>query len=223
MAASGAADPEQLDKARTNAPLTVLTLDRVVSLPDFENFAGGFTGIGKAQAISLWNGETYLVHLTVADDDGDAVPPDVLQKLAAAIDAARDPVAEVHIDNYELLTFNLEATVQYDARYIATDIHDDIVQALQAAFSFDQRDFGRPVTAAEIISVMHQVAGVVAVDLDALYVVQPDSSTQEQASGQTTLASVLLVLIARRENSAILPAQLLLINAAGISLTMQPV
>ena len=223
VAASGAADPEQLDKARTNAPLTVLTLDRVVSLQDFENFAGGFTGIGKAQAISLWNGETYLVHLTVADDDGDAVPPDVLQKLAAAIDAARDPVAEVHIDNYELLTFNLEATVQYDARYIATDVHDDIAQALQAAFSFDQRDFGRPVTAAEIISVMHQVAGVVAVDLDALYVVQPDSSTQEQASGQTTLASVLPVLIARRENSTILPAQLLLINAAGISLTMQPV
>ena len=37
--ATGAADPETLDRARDNAPLTVLTFDRIVSLQDFEDFA----------------------------------------------------------------------------------------------------------------------------------------------------------------------------------------
>jgi len=56
LTASSAADPEKLENARTNATLTVLTLDRIVSLRDFEDFARAFSGIGKAQAINLWNG-----------------------------------------------------------------------------------------------------------------------------------------------------------------------
>src|SRR5262249_37618403 len=39
----GAADPEQLAQARDNAPLTVLTLGRVVSLKDYEDFARAFS------------------------------------------------------------------------------------------------------------------------------------------------------------------------------------
>jgi len=40
--ATGAADPESADEARRNAPLTVLTLDRIVSLRDYEDFCGPF-------------------------------------------------------------------------------------------------------------------------------------------------------------------------------------
>jgi predicted phage baseplate assembly protein len=211
LAASGAADPERLENARTNAPLTVLTLDRVVSLKDFEDFSRGFTGIGKARVVNIWTGEASVVHITLADDDGDPVPEDMRQKLGDAIDAARDPTAEVHIDNYELLTFNIEATVQFDSRYIAQEVQDEIEQALKEAFSFNQRDFGQPVTAAEIISVMHQVEGVVAVDLDALYSVPPDGKT----------VSVLPAMSARFVNGNVLPAQLLLIDESGIDLTMK--
>lgn len=177
--AIGAADPEKLENARTNAPLTVLTLDRIVSLQDFEDFTRAFTGIGKAQAANVWNGETYVVHITIADDDGDPVPDasDLYQKLEAAIDDARDPTAEVQIDSYERLTFNLAATVQRDARYLSEDVQAAIETALLEAFSFEQRTFGQPATAAEIMQVMHQVEGVVAVDLNALYSVEPETGT----------------------------------------------
>jgi predicted phage baseplate assembly protein len=223
VAASGAADPEKLENARINAPLTVLTLDRVVSLKDFEDFARGFTGIGKAQVLNLWSGETYLVHITIADDDGDPVPEDVRQMLGDAIDAARDPSAEVQIDNYELLTFNLEATVQFDSRYRAESVQSDLERSLKDAFSFDRRDFGQPVTAAEIIGVIHQIEGVVAVDLDALSPTSANGSTQPQALEETGLASVLPALTARIENGRVSPAQLLLIDASGITLTMKSV
>ncbi len=206
IAASGAADPEKLENARSNAPLTVLTLDRIVSLRDFEDFARAFSGIGKAQSVELWNGETKLVHITIGGDDGDAVPggPGTFENLEGAIDAARDPTAEVEIQSRELLTFGVEATVYHDPRYLAEEVSAEIENALVEAFSFEQRGFGQPVAAAEIIGVMHQVEGVVAVDLDDL-----------------TLADVLPALTARRVNGASLPAQMLVIDKSGIVLIMK--
>ena len=217
VAAGGAADPEKLDNARANAPLTVLTLDRIVSLQDFQDFGRAYAGVGKAQAVSLWNGESNLVHITVADDDGAPVPQNTLEKLRKAIDQARDPNVTVLVDNYQRITFLLKATVLYDSAHLEEHLHAAIKDALQEAFAFGQRGFGQPVTAAEIISAIHQVAGVVAVDLDALY-----------AKGDTGapiialhLAAVLPAAKARRENGAILPAQLLLLDREGIHLTMK--
>ena len=203
LAASGAADPEVLENARANAPLTVLTLDRIVSLQDFEDFARAFKGLGKAQAIHLWDGETYLVHITIADDGGQTVDKssETYTHLVAAIDAARDPTAEVQVDKFEPQTFNVKATVLYDAHYLPDDVQANIKDALKQAFSWDRRAFAQPVTAAEVVSVIHTVNGVVAVDLDAP-------------------ASVLTAQIARRQGGDILRAQLLTINTSGINLTM---
>ncbi len=257
VAASGAADPEKLENARQNAPLTVLTLDRIVSLRDFEDFARAFAGIGKAQAVSVWNGESSLVHITVADDSGDPVSDEVMGKLKSAIDNARDPSVAVKLDNYELLTFRLEATVQYDAAHLTEKVQSAIEGALHDAFSFDKRNFGQPVTAAEIISIIHQVEGVIAVDLDALYartaigapivalppvkitpsvfeflgsggiglsgVVPLPGNPGAVVSKKTKLAAVLSARTARRERGKILPAQLLLLDEAGIHLTMKAV
>ena len=119
LAASGAADPANFADARTNAPLTVLTLDRIVSLPDYENFTRAFNGIGKAQAVALWNDEHYLIHITIAGANGKPVDvnSDLYRNLIKAIDAARDPAQQVRVDNFKLLTFNLDATVIIDERY----------------------------------------------------------------------------------------------------------
>ncbi len=104
LAATGAADPESMDNARTNAPLTVRTLDRIVSLQDYEDFARTFSGIGKAQAVALWSGEHHLVHLTIAGADGKVVDPasDLYKNLVDAMDSVRDPAQMVRVDQFEL-------------------------------------------------------------------------------------------------------------------------
>ncbi len=56
-AASGAADPRAVDDARRNAPLTVLTLGRVVSLQGLRRVRRAFSGIDKALATWTWFGE----------------------------------------------------------------------------------------------------------------------------------------------------------------------
>ena len=66
LPASGATDPEQRDDIRRNAALTILTLDRIVSLQDYEDFARAFAGIAKALATWSWIGQTRGVFVTVA-------------------------------------------------------------------------------------------------------------------------------------------------------------
>jgi predicted phage baseplate assembly protein len=215
VAASGAADPENLDSARDNAPLEVLTLDRVVSLRDFEDFARGFAGIGKAQAVAFWLGETHLVHVTAAAADGAVVDPTsaLHTSLVQAIGAVADPVQRFRVDPHQPLFFNVTATVLVDPDHQAEVVLDAVRAALSSAFSFERRGFGQPVTAAEVVTAVQQVAGVVAVDLDQLYRVDDPGGHQQQAPQQVVPAAP-----ARPEGDLIRPAELLLISPVGITL-----
>ncbi len=218
LAAGGADDPETLDDARDNAPLTVLTLDRIVSLQDYEDFARAFAGIGKAQAVALWSGEAQVVHVAIADASGDPVAPsdDLFQNLTDAIEAARDPLQPVVLGSFSPLFFNLAAKVWIDPAYVWEDVKADLEARLKTAFAFNARAFGRPVTAAEVIRVVHEAPGVLAVDLDELYQITDTGDPLGEL-----LASVLPAHTARYDaaTNTILAAELLLINDFGITLT----
>nr|MDQ3744905.1 putative baseplate assembly protein [Acidobacteriota bacterium] len=167
QAASGAQDPQSLSDARVNSPLTVLTLDRIVSLSDYEDFARSFSGIAKALATWTWNVHTRGVFVTVAGITGAAVADDsdLHAKLLSAIYKAGDPQVPIQIKSYHGVTFRLVADVKVDADYVAADVLAAVEAALRASFSFAARAFGQPVTLSEVISVMKNVAGVVAVDV----------------------------------------------------------
>ena len=77
-----------------------------------------------------------------------------------------------------------------------------------------QRAFGQMVTSAEVITIIQQIEGVIAVDLDALYL----------SSDSADFKSLLPAQIARVDaDGDIMLAQLLLINPIGVTLgEMQP-
>jgi predicted phage baseplate assembly protein len=218
LPASGGAALESLADARANAPLSVTTLGRVVSLRDYEDFARAFAGVGKAQALPLWDGERQLVHITVAAANGDPVDPQsaLYRNLARAIEAARDPAQPVLVGSYVSRSFSMAAKVLVAPRYVVTDVLAAVDASLHAAFAFRQRCFGQTVTAGEVIAVIQDTAGVVATDLDRLY---------QDLSGPPGKASHLPAATARwsgpsgGNGQAVLPAELLLINPAGITLT----
>ena len=211
LPASGSGEPEKMDNARGNAPLTVRTLDRIVSREDYEDFAAAFAGIGKAQAIDLWSGEQHLVHVTIGGEDGEPVNAGLFRdNFLKALNAARDPSQNVRVDTFDKLLFDLVANISVDRRYITADVFNAVQSALESAFAFEQRAFGQPVTAAEVITVIQKVKGVIYVDLDALYL----------ASGSASLNEILPSNIAHVKNGVIQiqKAQLLLINTLGIKL-----
>jgi hypothetical protein len=209
LAASGAGDPERMDDARSHAPLTVRTLDRVVSRQDYEDFAAAFAGVGKAQAVDLWDGEQHLVHVTIAGEDGEPVQPgDFRDNFTAALDQARDPAQRVRVGTFDKLLFDVKANLAVDRRYTVEEVLAEARSALEAAFAFERRAFGQAVTAAEVMTIIQGVEGVVYVDIDLLHL-----SEQAEALDQILPARIAGVVEGQLEQ-----AQLLLINELGIVL-----
>jgi predicted phage baseplate assembly protein len=210
LPASGGADPHTLDEARQNAPYTVLTLDRIVSLLDFENFAAAFAGVGKAQAALVWNEGRQIVHVTIAGGDGAEVPAgsSLLQNLSAALDAARETDLPLMVASYRPVPFRIEAGLLLAQEYLVDSVVAAAQAALVAAFGFGRRSFGQGVSKSEVLAVLQSVEGVTAVDLDALY----------RSGEPRTLAASLSAQRAVAIEAAIAPAELLTLGSDGISL-----
>jgi hypothetical protein len=213
VAATGSAEPEAIDDARRNAPNTVLTFDRVVSLRDFEDFSRAFAGIAKAKAAILWNGSQELVHITVAGNNGMPAADPLRRNLAASIDALRDPSIDFTVNGFEPRYFDVRAKVVIDPRYL----RDKVIAAIEAMlvdnYSFARRTFGQNVSSSEVIASIQRVDGVVAVDLDHL-----DYTPEAGGGGAAVLNDVLLALDARWGARGLEAAQLLLINPSGITI-----
>ena len=140
LPANGAADPESLEDARQNAPLTILTLDRIVSLQDYQDFARAFAGIAKAFA-SL-DGTRRGVLVTVAGPEGADIDPDspTFYNLLKAILDASDPSIPVKLMSYRRAYFQVNANLRIDPDYVADDVMQFVESALRTAFSFEARD-----------------------------------------------------------------------------------
>jgi predicted phage baseplate assembly protein len=214
-AATGGADPERLDDARANAPCTVRSIGRIVSLRDYEDFARAYAGIAKARADTVWSGQRRAVHLTVAGDGGAPLGPDsaTIVNLRAAVDAARHPDHTVRVADYDPVTFDLGAGLQLDPALPAADVLAAASAAVLDAFSFARRGFGQPVLVSEVLAVLHGVPGVTGVVLDRL------RSTRGAAGADP------VDVPARRAGwsaGAVLPAQLVTADPAGVALRELP-
>ena len=113
VAATGGADPETLDAARSDGPRSTRTLGRVVAWTDYADFARLYPGIGRAAAQPLHDGTGWLIQLTVADATGASPPAGsiLLDDLAAAIRRNRSGHVRVVVAGYALRTFDVAALV----------------------------------------------------------------------------------------------------------------
>jgi len=226
--AGGEAEPETRDSARQAAPAAIKTLDRIVSLRDYEDYARTFAGVSKARATVIWRKDRAIanrvrsaravVHLTVASTTGDPLAGTPVQEnLRNAINARRDPGALMHIADYDPRSFYLKAKLLHDPRYEFEVVRQAALDALEARFSFAARELGQPVTAAEVIACLSDVTGVVAVDLDELDYSVTDA---EDAPAPEQPRPLLVAKSARWDEArrVFLPAQLLVVDPLGVSL-----
>jgi hypothetical protein len=168
LPASGGADPESNDQARRNAPLTVMALDRLVSVQDYEDLARCFAGIGKASATLLTDGKREVVHVSIAGTDDIPIDEDsdLFQNLLLALHRAGDPYQPLVLDLCERLILLIRAKVRLLPDYEWQSVEPKIRAALLQAFGFANRDPGQEVFRSEIVSVIQAVPGVAYVDLD---------------------------------------------------------
>ena len=210
LAASGAADREQLEEARRNAPLTVLTLGRIVSLQDYEDFARTFSGIDKALATWTWFGEKRGVFVTIAGPGGAEVTESsqLYKNLVTAMGSSGDSLVPLQVKSFQSGLFRVTASLKIDPAYIPEKVLADAEQQLRAEFSFESRSFGQPVHLSEVFAVLQQVSGVIAVNVTALY-----RSNESAVLNQHIAAAVPLPT-----RTEVLPAEILTLDSQPLNL-----
>jgi hypothetical protein len=204
-AAAGGVDAESLTSAMQNAPSGILTMNRLVSQTDFENYASTQTSIGKSRADSLSQaGGQPLLFITVAGPGGTAVDQAYMNTLLCSISEVSNLGQNIQIGRYESLPFNMAATLTIVNGYQAALVVNQVTQVLLTRYGFEQQQFAEAVIAGDIIETIRNVPGVLAVDLDAFY-----------KSGESeNLNNILYAEPAKLDttDSSISPAQLLTIN-----------
>ncbi|MHB1057977.1 MAG: putative baseplate assembly protein [Rhodanobacter sp.] len=165
LRASGGADAETRDQARRNVPLAVLALDRLVSVPDYADFARTFGGVGKAVAIKLGN----QVQVTIAGAADAPIDPtsDLYRNLLHALRQYGDPSLPVQLDVRTLLALTVSAKVGLLPDYAWESVEPTVRAALLDAFGFERRALAQSVYLSELVACMQAVRGVAWVDVDA--------------------------------------------------------
>jgi hypothetical protein len=166
--ASGGADPEPADQTRTNAPNTVRTFGRIVSLRDFEDAAREVAGIGKARAAAVWDGEEQVVQLTVAGDDGAEIIGPARKQLVDDLDRRRDPNRTLSVVAHDEVVVEVAATIQVAQGHTPSAAQAAARAALVGLFAFDRREFGQPVHLSDVYRVLQDATGVAAARISRL-------------------------------------------------------
>jgi hypothetical protein len=168
LGASGGADRESRDQARENAPLGVMSLDRLVSVQDYADFSRTFAGIGKARARRLSDGRRAVVHITIAGADDIPIDPtsDLYANLLAALREFGDADLPLQVDSRELVVLVLSARVRIAPGYLWEPVATAIRNQLLVEFGFEKRGLGQPALLCEVIEVIQSVPGVLYVDVD---------------------------------------------------------
>lgn len=231
LRASGGADAESREQVRRNAPLAVKSLDRLVSTPDYADFARTFAGIGKADAQEISDGRRSVLHLTVAgvDDIPIDADSDLMINLRRALRELGDPFLPLAVVARDLRLLIVSAKLRIHADYVWESVVTQVRGALLNAFGFEQRELAQGVASSEVLSVMQAVPGVVYVDLDVFGAIEttvfdgdiPRPLTPDEtaaAVAQVNAGGVASAVQARRarrhpDGKRVLAAQLALLSA----------
>jgi predicted phage baseplate assembly protein len=190
MAATGGQDPQSVGDIRANAPLSVLTLGRAVSIVDYQNFSASFAGIAKAYAIWIPSGPGRGVFVTVAGGGGSALQAGnpTLGNLVTALQDYGNPLIPINAATFYETLFGIEAQLAYDPSYDPNAVEAAVLAALQTSYSFANRTFGQGVSSDEVAAFIQAVPGVVAVNVTQL-TLGPSSNAGDISAGNRSLTA----------------------------------
>lgn len=171
LASSGSQDAQDPADARTNAPRSVLTLGRVVSLQDYADHAADYAGVAKATAQWTWDGRRRGVHVTIAAADGEQLAPDstLLDDVRSDLVDASDPHVPLVVRDFRPAGFAVGARLRLDPDHDPDRVRDDVLAWLVEHYAFERRDFGRGVSQSELARAIHAIDGVIGVHLERLH------------------------------------------------------
>lgn len=170
LASAGGNDMEQVASMRDNAPASILTLERAVSLNDFTHLT--------VSNSSVWQARAYLEHPSAAQQQkihvavvpaGGGELGSLADELTVFLGSHALPGVRVTVEPYQSVIFDLNITVQ-----VKTDQYDpDLVlqqveHTLLEHFSIKQRKLGEPLFRSQVFQQIESVQGVANCQCDIL-------------------------------------------------------
>ena len=233
LPSTGGADADTLEQARSNVPIAVMALDRLVSLADYAFFARNYAGVAKASASAIASGSSRMVHVTFAGVGDVPVDPtsDFFQNLTDSLVKFGDPLEPVQLARRSALFLVIKAEVRVLPDYLWEDVSPVVRAAMLRKFGFDYRELEQDAVLSEVFSTIQSVEGVDHVNIDAFGAISdvddagkpltPDDLTKAlknliQTADPAKLPSRIVADSARPGASGILPAQI-----AYLSTTVQ--
>jgi photosystem II stability/assembly factor-like uncharacterized protein len=216
LPASGGTAAELPSSLRAQAPRQVRTLGRIVSLRDFEDYVRAWPGVARVRARHLWNGHAPVLSLTVAtteEDTAHRMGEPLEEALRQELERFRPPTHVLWLGSYAPRPFLLEAALTVDPDFDAAEVKARVQQALTEGFRFEQRELAQPVATSDVLRLITRVSGVLNVRVTALRPVDAPASP---------VPAVLPAADNRWDpgTSRVLPAELLLLDRAGPTLTL---
>jgi hypothetical protein len=204
LASDGAADPETVGQARTNAPFAVKTLGRIVTLEDYGDFVRASAGVAKSRVDLGWSGGQRNVLITVAGPNGAPIlaTSTLALNLVRALDDASDGAYPFSVRAVRPRSFSVSAALAIDPTSLTQNVNTAVLNALWMAFGFTARELGQPVFLSEVIATIAAVDGVIATNVTAFdYTeavwpgIQPHLDAQPAAiSGGSSVGAELLTI-----------------------------
>ncbi|MDJ0989222.1 MAG: baseplate J/gp47 family protein [Desulfobacterales bacterium] len=162
LPATGGNDMETLASLRENAPATLLTLERAVSLEDFDYLVTSQSSVWQAKAFARPTGlgRNQMIEVVVVPAGGGELGA-LAETLTDFILAHTVPGLEVMVTAYRPRTFGLEVLITVDsAAYNPEEVTAAVKSGLEEAFSLENRKLGQDVFLSEVYQVVEAVTGV---------------------------------------------------------------
>lgn len=215
LPASGGTDPETSDQIRRRAPQAFLsqapeTLERSVTMADYEAVAESDPQVDRAVASLRWTGSWYSAFIAVEPIRGGNLTPTLQRTLKRTMDRYRLAGQDVQLESPQYVSLQISLDVLVDPNHFQSDVEQSLLQVLgsgilpngQKGFFYqDNFTFGQAVFLSPMYAAARSVAGVISVTVTQF---QPQgvNTGKYLASGQIRLGSL---QVARLENDPSYP------------------
>jgi len=172
--ASGGSDEETLDAARLSIPLSVRSMERLVSEEDFNSISSFFSSatygtVYKSAATVKYTWSEHVITIYILATDADGLPATPGAGLISAVqewvEEHKLPTTTTSVEAGSLTSLDITATVHYSRNQRSNIVQANVNLALQAMYDYAGRSIGEGITLAEIYQTIMGADGVEWVDI----------------------------------------------------------
>lgn len=161
LAASGGGDMENTESLRRNAPASVLTLERAVSITDYAHLAATHAAVWRARAFALPSALRRTRVEVVVVPAGGAALGATRTAIENFLATHSQPGVEARVSEFAPVWLYLEIRL----RIVSAEVDAETVKAqaaarLKAAFALEQREIGAPFYLSDVYAVIEPIPGV---------------------------------------------------------------